>query len=83
MIIKFIKCIFLAELRFESPLTTQNMKCVSLDINKRMTRLTFIDLNANELGRYEFIVSLDKFNGIAMLLMIHQVECMFQIKQTM
>ena len=50
MTIKFIKCIFLAELRFESPLTTQNMKCVSLDINKCMTRPTFIHLNANELG---------------------------------
>ena len=71
MIIKFIKYIFLAELRLESPLTTQNMKCVSLDIYKGMTRPTFIELNPNELRHYQFIVSLDKFNGITMLLMIH------------
>ena len=57
---RLIKQVFITLLSFSESLTT---KCVSLNNEPCMVRLTFIDLNSVELNFYRFVISLDKCNG--------------------
>lgn len=84
MMFKFIKQAFIVLLRFSGSLDT---KCISLDNEPCLVRPTLIDLNSNahnqRLCHYPFMVSLDRCDEVVILLMICQVEYLFQIKQKM
>lgn len=75
---------FIVLLPFSGSLDT---KCISLDNELCLVRPTLIDLNSNvhnqRLRHYPFMVSLDRCDEVVILLMVCQVEYLFQIKQKM
>ena len=44
---QIIKVVFVEELCFGKPLTSQSLKCISLNKDSYLARPTFVDLNAN------------------------------------
>ena len=63
MIVKFVKSTFLEILIFGESLTTQNVKCISLNNQPCLVSFTFIDFTPSELHYYSFVVSLDRCIG--------------------
>ena len=57
----FIKQAFLTLSSFSGPLAS---KCVFLNDELSLVKAILIDLNQNNLSNYQFMVSLDRFNGI-------------------
>ena len=61
--LSFIKQVFIALLSFSECLARDRTKCLFLNGEQRMIRLTPIHLNPGKLKYYLFMISLDKCNG--------------------
>ena len=61
--LSFIKQVFIALLSFSESLARDRTKCLFLNGEQRMIRLTLIHLNPGKLKYYLFMISLDKCNG--------------------
>lgn len=63
MIFWFIKSIFVVISSFETQLTSQNIKCVSLNNQLCLVWFLLVDLNPSELLYCPFMVNLDGYIG--------------------
>ena len=63
MIIRFIKLIFVVISSFETQLTSQNIKCISLNNQLCLVWSLLVALNPSELLYCPFMVNLDRYIG--------------------
>ena len=77
---RLIKQVFNALLSFNGSVAT---KCISLNNQLCMTRPTIIDLNPDEDKKTVSLSIYIDVMDVVILLLIHQVEYMFQIKWKM
>ena len=68
------KLVFVVVFSFGRPLTSQSVRCISLNSEPFVARTRLIDLNTNELPYYEFICNFERCIGMCNTLYSLSVE---------